>query len=166
VTTRAPCRVCRSSRALTRRGLVWAHGARSPYGPPLGVRCPGAGEPPLGLPGPAVEPLPGQLLDPSPVVRAYPGGTVYLLHFDEPFGHARHYCGWASDLHARLAHHAAGTGANLLRHVAAAGIGWTLVRTWPGDRREERRLKRRGGATDRCPACRPGLEEHLLARTA
>jgi predicted GIY-YIG superfamily endonuclease len=161
---RARCRVCRFPRALTRRGLVWHHYART-YAGPVG-RCSGAGLPPLGRPGPAVEPDPGQVVDASPLVRAYPGGTIYLLHLDEPFGHAKHYTGWASDLHARLAHHAAGTGANLLRHVAAAGIGWTLVRTWPGDRREERRLKRRGGASDRCPVCRPGLEGFLLARAA
>jgi hypothetical protein len=33
-------------------------------------------------------------------------GMVYLLHFDRPFRHARHYCGWTTDLAARLAEHA------------------------------------------------------------
>lgn len=80
-------------------------------------------------------------------------GTVYLLHFDEPFGHARHYLGWARNLDARLAHHKRGTGANLLRHVAAAGIHWRLARTWRGDRHLERRLKNRGGASRICPIC-------------
>jgi hypothetical protein len=92
-------------------------------------------------------PLPGQWVLPPPWQRERPGpGTVYLLHFAEPFGHARHYLGWAGpgNLSARLAHHAAGTGANLLRHVGKAGIGWELVRTWPGDRHLERRLKNRG----------------------
>jgi hypothetical protein len=73
----------------------------------------------------------------------------------EPFGHARHYLGWAGsgNLGARLAHHQAGSGANLLRHVAKAGISWELVRTWAGDRYLERRLKNRGGHARLCPNC-------------
>jgi hypothetical protein len=92
---------------------------------------------------------------------------VYLLHFAEPFGHARHYLGWAGpgNLSTRLAHHAAGTGANLMRHVGKAGIAWELSRTWPGDRRLERRLKNRGGHARLCPVCRPELED-TLARAA
>jgi predicted GIY-YIG superfamily endonuclease len=80
-------------------------------------------------------------------------GTVYLLHFDRPYRHARHYCGWTADLPNRLAEHAAGTGARLLAVVTSAGIGWRLARTWPGDRHRERRLKRQGGAARRCPLC-------------
>lgn len=90
----------------------------------------------------------------------YPGGTVYLIHFAEPFRHARHYMGWAGNLQARLAHHAAGTGANLLRHVNDAGITWELARTWPGDRNLERSMKTRGH-TRICPICRPELATHL-----
>lgn len=81
-------------------------------------------------------------------------GTVYLIHFDKPFRHARHYIGWASDLDGRLAHHRKGTGANLLKHVARAGIGWVLARTWEGDRTMERRLKNRKNAAQLCPICR------------
>jgi hypothetical protein len=97
----------------------------------------------------------------------HPGGTVYLLHFDRPFGHARHYLGWAGpgNLDARLAHHRAGTGGNLLRHVGRAGITWHLARTWPGDRTLERRMKCRG-STRRCPTCHPELAAWLLARAA
>lgn len=80
-------------------------------------------------------------------------GTVYLLHFDRPYAHARHYCGWTADLPARLADHAAGQGARLLAVVAEAGIGWTLARAWTGDRARERALKRQGGAARRCPLC-------------
>jgi hypothetical protein len=55
-------------------------------------------------------------------------GIVYLLHFDRPYRHARHYLGqWAQDLDARLADHDAGRGARLTAVVKAAGIGWTLV---------------------------------------
>ena len=41
-------------------------------------------------------------------------GTVYLLHFDQPYKHARHYVGWtARNVRCRLAEHAAGRGARL-----------------------------------------------------
>jgi predicted GIY-YIG superfamily endonuclease len=81
-------------------------------------------------------------------------GTVYLLHFDTAFGHAKHYTGWSSDLPARLAEHEAGRGARLTEVVADAGIRWTLTRTWPGvTRAYERALKNQGGAARRCPAC-------------
>ena len=80
-------------------------------------------------------------------------GTCYLLHFDRPFGHAKHYLGWAKNLDGRLWHHRKGTGANLLKHVRAAGIDWSLARTWAGDRNLERKLKNRGGASRLCPVC-------------
>ncbi len=79
--------------------------------------------------------------------------TVYLLHFDRPYRHARHYTGWTCDLPGRLADHAAGHGARLMAVIAAAGIGFTLARTWPGTRTRERALKRQGGAARRCPLC-------------
>ncbi|WP_188188904.1 endonuclease [Nonomuraea sp. SYSU D8015] len=81
-------------------------------------------------------------------------GTVYLLHFDRPFKHAKHYTGWTSgDLDGRLAEHRAGRGARLLAVIKAAGIGFTVARIWAGDRRLERSLKRQGGASRRCPSC-------------
>ena len=80
-------------------------------------------------------------------------GTVYLLHFGRPYQHARHYTGWAADLPARLRSHAAGQGSRLLAVVQAQGIGWSLARTWSGDRHRERQLKRQGGASRRCPMC-------------
>lgn len=159
--TRARCRACRRSCAQTRRGRVWFHRARCaiPNGATWDARCPGAGEPPLGEPGPIVEPLPGQLVDRSHLLDRGGSGTVYLLHLDPPYKHARHYIGWASpgNLAHRLGHHAAGSGANLLRVVAEAGGTWTVVRTWAGGRDLERRIKRRGGAARVCPTCRPEL---------
>ena len=80
-------------------------------------------------------------------------GTIYLLHFDRPLHHARHYLGWASDLEARLAVHGKADGSALMRAVAAAGIDWQLARTWTGDRHRERQLKQRGKAR-MCPLCR------------
>lgn len=81
-------------------------------------------------------------------------GTVYLLHFHAPFGHAKHYTGWSANLSLRLAEHASGHGARLTEVVAAAGISWTLARTWPNvTRTYERKLKNQGGAARRCPLC-------------
>jgi predicted GIY-YIG superfamily endonuclease len=80
-------------------------------------------------------------------------GTVYLLHFERPYKHARHYIGWAEDLEARLALHAAGRGARLLTVVRDAGITWELARTWEGTRHRERQIKIQGGASRCCPLC-------------
>ncbi|MFB7722301.1 hypothetical protein [Nocardia sp. NPDC056100] len=85
--------------------------------------------------------------------RRKPPGTVYLLHFDRPYRHARHYTGWTSDLDNRLAEHRAGRGARLLEVLRDNGISWQLARTWEGTRARERQLKREGGASRRCPKC-------------
>lgn len=88
-------------------------------------------------------------------------GIVYLLHFSRPFKHAKHYTGWTLDLDARLAEHAKGQGANLLRVIVAEGITWTLARTWTGDRFLERSLKQRG-AGRRCPICKAQREVNTM----
>jgi predicted GIY-YIG superfamily endonuclease len=80
-------------------------------------------------------------------------GTVYLVHLDRPFGHAKHYTGFALNLRRRLAQHRRGKGAHLLALAQDAGITWQLARTWEGTRAEERRLKNMGGASRRCPMC-------------
>jgi predicted GIY-YIG superfamily endonuclease len=79
--------------------------------------------------------------------------TVYLLHFDRPYRHARHYIGSTTNLRARLAAHARGQGARLLQVVRDAGIGWQLARTWAGGRDRERQIKAQGGASRCCPLC-------------
>lgn len=91
-------------------------------------------------------------------------GTVYLLHFHTPLGHAKHYPGCSANLSLRLAEHASGHGARLTEVVAAAGIGWTLARTWPNvTRTYERRLKNQGGAARRCPLC--GIKPRIAQPT-
>jgi predicted GIY-YIG superfamily endonuclease len=89
-------------------------------------------------------------------------GTVYLLHFDQPYKHARHYVGWARNVKRRLAEHEAGRGARLLAVVRSAGIGWTLARMWPGSRARERQIKRQGGHARQCPLC--GVTPRTLSR--
>lgn len=80
-------------------------------------------------------------------------GTVYLLHFDQPYKHARHYIGWTEDLLARLDQHARGCGARLMTVISRAGIGFTLARVCEGTRATERAIKNCGGAVRYCPLC-------------
>ena len=94
-------------------------------------------------------------------------GTVYLLHFTEPYTGTparpgnkpqvvRHYLGVAPvSLDRRLAAHRSGNGARLIAVITAAGIGFELARTWPPEQGLERKLKRRKKARDMCPICRP-----------
>ena len=89
----------------------------------------------------------------SPGTKPPSSGVVYLVHFTQPYRHARHYTGWTANLDSRLAEHQAGRGARLLQVITQAGIDWTLARTWQGTRKRER-LKRQGGASRRCPICR------------
>ena len=84
-----------------------------------------------------------------------PLGVVYLLHFTEPYRHARHYTGWTEDLLDRLDHHARGYGARLMNVITAAGIGFILARTCEGTRAVERAVKNQGGAVRYCPLCTP-----------
>jgi hypothetical protein len=91
-------------------------------------------------------------------------GAVYVLHFLEPIGNpanrramARHYIGWSPDPPKRIARHTAGQGAAIVRAVQARGIGFTVAVVWPGDRRLERKLKRRHDAPRWCPVCRGEL---------
>lgn len=79
---------------------------------------------------------------------------VYLIHFRQPYRHARHYLGSTTNLTRRLGQHLAGTGSPLLAAVQAAGIPWSVVRTWPGGRTEERKLKDRHASPGLCPVCR------------
>jgi predicted GIY-YIG superfamily endonuclease len=80
-------------------------------------------------------------------------GIIYMLHFSQPYKHARHYTGWTEDLLARLDRHASGQGARLVDVIWHAGIGFTLIRICEGTRDTERAIKNAGGAVRYCPAC-------------
>jgi hypothetical protein len=81
--------------------------------------------------------------------------VVYLIHFDRPLHHARHYLGYCADgtLEVRLIRHRAGRGARLLAVLRELNIGWRVVRVFEGDRKYERRLKS-GSRVRLCPVCR------------
>jgi predicted GIY-YIG superfamily endonuclease len=86
---------------------------------------------------------------------------VYLIHFNKPLAHARHYLGSTDGLERRLHEHEQGNGSKLLAAVARAGIPWQLARTWPGDRAWERRLKRYKKSRRLCPICSAGAHGRM-----
>lgn len=99
--------------------------------------------------------------------------SVYLLHADRPYIPAGcegrpecwlcHYLGSAPDdtaplwpnLAERIAAHRKGRGSNVCLVWKRAGITFTLARTWPGGRTEERRIKRSYHFRRLCPVCHP-----------
>ena len=79
--------------------------------------------------------------------------SVYLIHFAEPYHHAKHYLGWSPEVQARFNAHLHGKGARLTQVVHDNGIGMMLVRVWEdGDRKLERKLKNRH-SPQLCPIC-------------
>ena len=89
-------------------------------------------------------------------------GQVYLIHFTSPYRHARHYRGWSLDALARIEEHRAGRGANLMKVIKDAGIGFVVAKIEPGTRARERQLKQRGARRD-CPIC---MAERVMAALA
>lgn len=82
---------------------------------------------------------------------------LYLLHFDPPYQHARHYLGYADNVERRVVEHLSSSSKSspLVRAALANGSTVELVRTWPGGTRTlERRLKRRHNHGPLCPTCR------------
>jgi hypothetical protein len=92
--------------------------------------------------------------------------TVYLLHFEPAYRHARHYVGSTETrlLPSRLARHARGQGARLVRAALAAGCKITLTKVWHTPTRElEKKIKRAGHHKAKCPLCNPGLTTDMIA---
>jgi predicted GIY-YIG superfamily endonuclease len=88
--------------------------------------------------------------------------AVYLLHFMEPYKHARHYLGYAGVVATRLKQHENGTGARLTQVVIEHGGSWVLARVWnDGDRALERQLKGRHSGVRLCPICQGRGQEDV-----
>ena len=81
-------------------------------------------------------------------------GTVYILHFEPSYRHARHYVGWALDPDSRIAAHLAGNASPLVRAAVAAGVQVSVAALLPGSRYLERRLKTWHKTGQFCPICR------------
>ena len=86
--------------------------------------------------------------------------VVYLLHFDRPLCHAKHYMGSSADLLARLGQHASGHGARLMGVITELGITWRLSRVWQFETLKEARLaesrykRTYKNSCKLCPICR------------
>jgi hypothetical protein len=96
----------------------------------------------------------------------YAEGTVYIVHLDPPYRHARHYSRTSADpgcLQQRLADHHTSNGPWLLRVQKAAGGSWHLVATFPGSRDTERQLKNGQCVPSYCPECTPSPRTEMPA---
>ena len=93
-------------------------------------------------------------------------GVIYMLHFDRPYRHARHYVGWTADLLDRLDQHAAGHGARLVAVIWHAGIGFTLIRICEGTRAHRTRHQERGRRGPVLPGLHPPAAQRPLADDA
>lgn len=80
--------------------------------------------------------------------------TIYLLHFEPAYHHARHYIGSTDrDVADRVQEHMTGIGSPLIAAAINAGCHLELARTWPGGRKEERRLHLQKNSPRLCPIC-------------
>jgi hypothetical protein len=98
------------------------------------------------------------------------GAQAYLIHFDQkigdpgnPRGQAQHYIGSGRNVVSRLAKHQKAPDAKIMAAVKAAGIGWTLARTWDGGRERERQLKAQKQGPRLCPVCKGGEPQAPVA---
>lgn len=92
-------------------------------------------------------------------------GTVYLIHFDKPYKHAKHYRGFCEgEVEDRLSTHVNGNGARLLRVLNEAGIGYSVVRIWTGTTRQFERALKKKSTHSICPICNPKLNQYLYER--
>lgn len=78
---------------------------------------------------------------------------IYLLHYDRPLHHAQHYLGFTDDLDASTARHLNGFGGRLPTVFSELGVSFTIARTRDGDRKLERKLKKRKNGRKLCPIC-------------
>jgi len=83
-------------------------------------------------------------------------GTTYLLHFEEPIAHARHYLGWTNNFLKRMNEHRHGCRERcvLTWELKQRGILWTVARTWTHVTiLHEKELKKMKNTPRYCPIC-------------
>lgn len=101
-------------------------------------------------------------------------GAVYILHFDPPYKHVRHYTGWTEGdraaVKARLRRHLSGHGARIIEVICCRmGHGVHLGRIFRQKTRKfERALKKRnhGPLEQFCRVCREQARAKLTAIAA
>lgn len=81
--------------------------------------------------------------------------SVYVLHFEPPYRHARHYVGFTPrTAEARLEDHVHGRGSPLVKAAADAGSEIKIAQVWEGASRTfERHVKNRADVPRWCPCC-------------
>jgi len=85
---------------------------------------------------------------------------VYILHFQQPLHHAKHYVGSTTDIVGRVKKHATGDGARLTAVVKENGGHFRVAALFQPTRSESIRLleivlKRKKNACKYCPICNP-----------
>lgn len=85
---------------------------------------------------------------------------VYVLHFDTPYKHAKHYTGIAVNVERRVREHRRGAGAKLTKVLKENNIEfkWKMLKeyeTFSEAKNEEKRLKEKvKNAKHYCPYCK------------
>jgi len=82
---------------------------------------------------------------------------VYILHFEEPYYHARHYVGYTEDTGRRFKEHfnCHSSGSPLIQAALEAGIKITVSRIYfDGGRELERKIKKSHHTHRFCPICK------------
>lgn len=81
---------------------------------------------------------------------------VYILHFSQPYFHARHYVGFTEDAGQRLKEHlnSSSSGSPLVRAALDSGITVSVAKVFSdGDRDLERKIKKAHRTARYCPIC-------------
>lgn len=79
---------------------------------------------------------------------------VYLLYYNKPIHHAKHYMGCTSNLSNRIKCHRNGNSkAHLPMAFHKLGIGFEVSRIWDGDFALEKKLKKYKNNRRLCPFC-------------
>lgn len=81
---------------------------------------------------------------------------VYILHFNVPLKHAKHYVGFSNDVDTRIQEHREGRSrARIMEVLAERKIDFVLARVFEGEGKAfERQLKKRKNTPKYCPICK------------
>ena len=87
-------------------------------------------------------------------------GSIYVLHFNQPYKHAKHYIGWTDlAVEDRLKRHRQGNGARLLQVLNENGIDYSLSGVYVGTKKDERRMKNQKHSNRFCSICKGNSHE-------
>lgn len=96
---------------------------------------------------------------------------IYVIHFDKPYKHAKHYTGIAQNVEKRIEKHSKGQGSRLMQVLKENNIGfrYNIIAEFPTfseAHAEEKRLKTKVKKPQRyCPICKSLKKEKLNEQT-